>query len=254
MDSVADPLYLYGLVHHQGPLSLGAAGMEGREVFPISYLDLAFLASASPREKYEPRPEYVACHNRVLEGVLAMGLTPLPVRFGTLAPSGEVSPQEKVLQLLRRHFGQFHRLLYSIEDGMEMGLSVCWRELPFEQVLAQDEGLRAFRDQVLAVAGGYAGQVELGRRVAGALDGLREAQAQEMLARLRPLAADMRRHRIHLEQTVLDCAFLLPWENRAPFEAQVEDLALLYPKMDFSFTGPVPPFSFVELVIPWEEE
>ena len=251
---MAEPLYLYGLVHHQGPLSLGAAGMEGRVVFSISYSDLAFLASTSPREKYEPLPEYVACHNRVLEGVLAMGLTPLPVRFGTMAPPGMVSPEEKVLQLLRRHFGQFHRLLYSIEDGMEMGLSVRWRELPFEQVLAQDEGLRVFRDQVLAVAGGYASQVELGRRVAGVLDGLREAKAQEMLARLRPLAANMRRHPIRLEQTVLDCAFLIPWENRAPFEDRVEDLALLYPDMDFRFTGPAPPFSFVELVIPWEEE
>lgn len=254
MDSVAEPLYLYGLVHHQGPLSPGAAGMEGREVFSISYLDLAFLASASPREKHEPLPEHVACHNRVLEGVLAMGLTPLPVRFGTMAPPGKVSPEEKVLQLLRRHFGQFRRLLYSIEDRIEMRLSVCWRELPFEQVLAQDEGLRAFRDQVLAVAGGYADQVELGRRVAGVLDGLREARAQEMLARLRPLAADMRRHPIRLEQTVLDCAFLIPLENRVPFEAQVEDLGLLYPEMDFCFIGPVPPFSFVELVIPWEEE
>jgi hypothetical protein len=252
--TVVESLYLYGLVHHQGSLSFSAAGMEGREIFTVSYLDLAFLASASPREKYEPSPEYVACHNKVLEGVLAMGLTPLPVRFGTLAPSGEVCPEEKVVQLLRRHFGQFHRLLYPFEDGMEIGLTVCWRELPFEQVLAQDEGLRAFRDQVLATAGGYVGQVELGRRVALVLDGLREAQAQEMLARLRPLAIDMCRHRIYQEQMVLDCAFLIPWENRAPFEVQVADMALLYPDMDFHFTGPTPPFSFVELVIPWEEE
>jgi len=251
---VVEPLYLYGLVHHQGPLSLLVTGMEGREVFAVSYLDLAFLASASPREKYEPRPEDLACHNRVSEGVLALGLTPLPVRFGTLAPPGVASPEEKVLQLLARHFGHFHRLLYSIEDGVEMDLSVCWRELPFEHVLARDEGLRAVRDHVLAGAGGHASEAELGRRVAVVLDGLREAQTQETLARLRPLAADIRRHFIGLEKTVLDCAFLVPWENRALLEARVDDLVLLYPDLHFRLAGPLPPFSFVELVIPWDEE
>ena len=251
---MAESLYLYGLVHHQGAITLGADGMEGRAVFPISYLDLAFLASASAREKYEPSPEYVACHNRVLEVVLAIGLTPLPVRFGTVAPPGEMSPEERVVQLLHRHFGQFHRLIYPIEDDVEMGLTVCWREIPLEQVLARDEGLRASRNRALAAAGGCADEVELGRRVASVLDGLREARAQEMLARLRALAADMRRHRVRLEQTVLDCAFLVPWENRAPFEAQVEDMSHVYPDMDFHVIGPTPPFNFVELVIPWEQE
>ena len=102
---MVEPLYLYGLVHYQGPLSLGMAGMEGREVFPISFMDLAFVVSASPREKQELLPEYVACYRKVLGEVLALGPTPLTVRFGTLVPPGRVSPEERVLQLLQRHFG-----------------------------------------------------------------------------------------------------------------------------------------------------
>ena len=135
---------------------------------------------------------------------------------------------------------------------MEMGLRVCWQKLPLEQLLAQNEGLKAFRGYVLT-AGRDAYRGELGRRLAEVMERLRQARAQEVLGQLRHLVADISLFRISLERMVLDCAFLLLWENLPAFQAQVEDLARHHLDMEFSYIGPVPPFSFVELVIPWED-
>ena len=236
-----DPWYLYGLVRHSGPLPPGMAGLGGMGVSSISYLDLTMLASPWPEERYEPAPEHRADHQRVLEQVLALGLTPIPVRPGTLASS-----PEQVKERLRQHYDSFHSLISSLEDQVEMGLEVFWEDIPFAEVMATERDLLPLE---FPEALGYEERIELGRRLAGALDRLRDARAEELLASLKSLATRCQRLPPSQESQLLEVWCLVPRRDLAEYQARLESLRQQWPRLQFRIHGPQPPGHFMELVI-----
>jgi len=202
-------------------------------------------------------------HQRVIERVMAEGFTVLPIRFGTVTRSGTATPVEDIRhKLLGGKAEEFADLLRQMDGRVELSLKAIWRDEKaiFEELVAENRAIRSARDALLPrmswpVEMTRRERVRLGELVAAALDRKREKEAKNLLARLAPLAEQVRENRIVVDKMVLNAAFLVDKDQEGAFDEAVAALQEeLGERMVFKYTGPAPPFNFCEIVVTWEEE
>ena len=85
-------LYLYCLVRSRNGHPLGRRGLSanpidgtGGKVGAVSFNDLSFVVSESPKSYYDPIRSNLMAHQKIIEEVMEKGFEPLPVRFSTVA-------------------------------------------------------------------------------------------------------------------------------------------------------------------------
>ena len=83
-----------------------------------------------------------------------------------------------------------------------------------------------------------------------AVDDLRKRGTEKILAVLDPLAADKRIKAATRMKMIVNVAFLVDKNREGEFASAVKGLAERYgSEIEFIPTGPLPPYSFVDLVI-----
>lgn len=250
--------YLYCLTHAgafaDGTLPLEHTGIGGDAARPraIRCADLAAIVCDSPYARYDITRANLLAHEEVIEEVMARADV-LPVRFGTMAASDRVIQE----QLLRRGAGALHQQLARIHGCVELGLKVFWQtERIFAEIAGADATIRALRDDLAGQdpAAVYAQRIELGELVAGAIERMRDGEAQWLLAALRPLAREVELNPPQMDMMALNAAFLVAREAVAEFEARVAALRQdQWQRLIVKLVGPLPPYSFVDLALSGED-
>lgn len=259
-------IYLYCLTrsHEEKLIHLSTKGIGGRgdEIYSIPFLDLAMTVSDSPQDEYETTRANTVQHQLVCEEVLKGGFTVLPVRFGTVCKPtpGKSSAEEKIKELLRRRYGEFHSLLREMENKVELGLKVFWKkERLFQEIAAANQDIREMRDRIAANPSGALStryeRLQLGTMVYDEIEDRREIEARRLARALSPLAERYETNKVLTDMMILNAAFLVHHSQVGEFDAKVNELDERYNgRMTFKYVGPVPPFNFVELVVHWEED
>jgi len=255
-------IYLYCLTrsHKDEPFDLSVKGIgdRGDEVRSTPFLDLAFVVSDSPRDDYPTTRVNTIRHEVICEEVMKKGLTVVPVRFGSVATSTDVSTAEgRIVRLIRRRYGELQEILREMEGKDELGLKVYWKkERLFEDVLKENPPIRRLRDRLLrAGQSTHHQRIELGSMVQEAMEEKRDADARRLALALSPLADRYETNKVLMDLMVLNASFLVHKSRVEGFDRRVDELDEEYgERMKFNYVGPVPPFDFVELVIHWEEE
>jgi hypothetical protein len=261
-------LYLYCLIRSGNGRPLGRRGLSAKciegqreKLRTVSFHDLSFVVSESPKSYYDPSRTNLMTHQKVIEEVMEKGLEPLPVRFSTVAcNSGSTAAEERVAQVLRRRFGEFQGLLGDMEDKVELALKAFWRkERLFNEIVSENRDIRSLRDRMVAAPPeGLAWRNErlrLGTMVSDAMAVKREEDARRMVHVLRPIAYDYKTNKVSSDMMVLNGAFLVCKERMTEFDKAVQKLDESYTaRMKLKYVGPQPPFNFIEIVIHWDEE
>ena len=243
--------YLYGLVDRPALAeALAGSPVEGLSG-PVAAIEAAGVSLAlapCAAGPVPPKRRNMKAHLRVLEDLMGFG-TVLPFRFGHVScdPAGVAQLIESARDEIAENFG-------TVAGFQELGLRVDFdREAALDATLAADPALVALRDRLNARGGGTRmEQIELGRRVAEALDRRRTAAQRQLLRDLAPRA------RAHVLETpeedvqVLKAAFLVARGEDDAFAAEAEAAAArcgFVPGVEprIRLVGPVPPFSFVSL-------
>ncbi len=250
--------YLYCIIRgsdertFDGVVGVGAPDLP---VYTVPWGELAAVVSDSPVERYEATRQNLVSHERVVEAIM-QEQTPLPVRFGTIADSGDAIAN--IQRLLEARAAEFDGLLREMEGRVELGLKAFWRNeaAVFDQIVAEDDQVRALRDSLKRTSGGgsQAARIRLGEMVKAALVRKREAEAARILAPLRPIAERVVENPVLLDRMILNSAFLVKREREAEFDVPVaaldrergEQIRLMY-------VGPVAPYNFVRIVVNWDE-
>lgn len=224
-------LYLYCIVGTGEARNFGPIGIGGRSdaVTTIAYRDLSAVVSSVSMDRYVVGQETMLCHERVLERVMA-DHTLLPVRFYTVAPNAE-----EIRNLLRTRYAEFKRLLRELDNKVELGLKALWRDMV--RVLGQ-----------VAVESG--GGADGDKRLRLALDQRREATQDVVLQPLRGLASALCLGRTYGDDMIVNAAFLVDRGHEREFDARVGEMgAAFVDTIELKYVGPVPPYSFVNIVI-----
>ena len=239
-------LYIYGVIGTGEARNFGPVGVGGRgdSVTNIAYQDLSAVVSSVPMGKYVVGQETMLCHERVLEAVMA-DHTVLPVRFYTIAPNAE-----EVRGLLRSHHAEFKKWLRELDNKVELGLKALWKDMT--QVLREIVGERPEENGLTAALEGGSGNngARADKRVRLALDE-KKAQVRECLLHpLRPLAIDLCLNKTYGDDMIMNAAFLVDRSREREFDARVQQLSSDYgDTVEFKYVGPVPAYSFVNIVI-----
>ena len=235
---------------------IAAIGEAGSPVHTVCHDGLAAVCSDTPVLDYEVTRANMLAHERVQERVMR-DHTLLPVRFGTVTKDFGSAVRD-IGRLLEKRSQEFHRLLSDLEGKVELGLKALWRDEQaiFEEILAENPAIRRLRNslrrkppEVVRFEG-----IPLGEMVKKALEQKKSREVSSLLAPLRRVAPRVHENEVIVDRMLFNAAFLVDQSREGEFDQAARRLDEEWGhRINFKYTGPNPPWNFVEIIVNWEE-
>jgi gas vesicle protein GvpL/GvpF len=237
--------YVYCIIQASEPLRFGplGIGVDPAEVHTVNFRDIAAVVSDTPIEVHDPTRENVLAHERVNETVMRKH-TVIPMSFGTVFKT-----REDIVELLRSAYDAFHDVLDKMQDKLEFGLKVLWdREVMVKEIENQDEDVRRLKQEISAQKGStYFARMQYGRLVDAALQAHSEKYVAEIFEALRDVAVASRANKPIGDKMIMNAAFLVARDREQAFDQRVKEIGARFDKLTFKYTGPWPPYNFVNI-------
>jgi hypothetical protein len=237
--------YVYCIIRANEGLSFGPIGIgsDPTLVTTVSWRHLAAVVSDAPVGIQDPTRDNVLAHQRVNEIVLQEH-TVLPMSFGTVFKT-----RDDIVEFLRSAHDAFANVLDKMENKLEFGLKVLWdRDAVVRQIETEDEDIRRLKAQIATQKGStYFARMQYGRLVDAALQVRGDRYVTEIFEGLRDVAVASRSNKPIGDRMIMNAAFLVSRTHEAAFDARVKQLGTKYDKLTFKYTGPWPPYNFVNI-------
>lgn len=237
--------YVYCLIRSANGLSFGGIGIgaEPAEVHTVNYRNIAAVVSDAPIEVYDPTRENVLAHQHVNETVMR-DHTVIPMSFGTVFKTGE-----DIIELLRSAYDAFQDVLMKMENKVEFGLKVLWDpEVATALIEQEDEGIRRLKEEISSRKGStYFARVQYGRLVDARLSERSERYLKEIFEALRDVSVASRTNKPIGDRMIMNAAFLVDRARESEFDARLKKVGKQYSDLTFRYTGPWPPYNFVNI-------
>jgi hypothetical protein len=239
--------YVYCIVktEHErdfGPIGIGEGG---RRVYTVHHRDLAAVVSDTPIRLYDPTRENVLAHELVNETVMRE-FTVIPMSFGTIFRT-----QEDIVELLKSTYRAFEDVLQKMDDKIEFGLKVLWdREAVITRLEERDEEIRRLKQEITgnAQSSTYFARMQLGRLVESALENSANEYVMDIHESLKPVAVASRSNKPIGDRMIMNAAYLVDRSREGEFDEAVKALSRKYEEtLSFKYTGPWPPYNFVNI-------
>ena len=237
--------YVYCIIespgrHRFGPIGIGETAAD---VYTIGLGRLSAVVSDSPLEILDPTRENVLSHQRVNETVMH-DHTVLPMSFGTVFKT-----EEDVVEFLRSAGETFADVLQKMRDKLEFGLKVVWdRDAVIREIEEEDEDIRRLKQELASQQGStYFARMQYGRLVDSALQAKSERYVADIFSALRGSSVAARANKPIGDRMILNAAFLVNRRDEAAFDERVKTLGARYDKLTIRYTGPWPPYNFVNI-------
>lgn len=244
--------YIYCIIGSNEGRNFGAIGIGGRGdiVLTIGYEDISAVISSTPMTKYVINRENMTTHERVIEEVMR-DYTVLPVRFCTIASSAE-----ELRGLLRKRYSELKGLLRDMDNKVEMGLKVLWKDMNqvFKEIVEDNKEIKKLKkkSEGKSAKNNNNTKIALGKAVKEALDKKKADEAWKILNKFKRTYADVKENDPIGDSMVLNAAFLIDRIREKEFDFLVEDMVKQHEdRMMFKYIGPAPPFNFVNIVVKW---
>ena len=237
--------YVYCIIEAPDPLKFGPIGIgaDPSDVYTVHYKTLAAVVSDAPIEVLDSTRENVLAHERVNETVMREH-TVIPMSFGTIFKT-----REDIVELLRSAAEAFGDVLNKMQNKLEFGLKVLWdRDQAIREVETEDEDIGRLKKEISGQKGPtYFARMQYGRLVDAALQTRSERYVAHILDQLRDVSVASRINKPIGDKMIMNAAFLISREKETAFDARVKSIASRFDKLTFKYTGPWPPYNFVNI-------
>src|SRR5438067_5793561 len=237
--------YVYCIITSEKPLRFGEIGIgaEPPEVYTIHYKNLAAVVSDAPLEVLDSTRDNVLSHERVNETVMH-DHTVIPMSFGTIFKT-----HDDIVELLRSAFDAFGDVLNKMQNKLEFGLKVLWDpDQAIKEVESEDEDIAKLKKELSAQKGPtYFARMQYGRLVDAALQSRSERYVAKILNELRDVSVASRINKPIGDKMIMNAAFLISRNQEQAFDKKIKDIAGRLDQLTFKYTGPWPPYNFVNI-------
>ncbi|MGE0542452.1 MAG: GvpL/GvpF family gas vesicle protein [Dehalococcoidia bacterium] len=247
--------YVYCIIEcNEDRRSFGPMGIGGRgdEVYTVYHQGLAAVVSDTPVIVYDPTRENALTHEHVNETVMRE-FTVIPMSFGAIFRT-----EDDVREFMKDTSDALRDVLHKMRDKIEFGLKVNWDpEVAVKEVEEQSEEIRRLKEEILSnrLASTYFARMQLGRLVEQAMADKQDTYVREIYDHLRDCAVASRHNRPIGDKMILNAAFLVERDKQMEFDHAVQDIAHRYEgQLRFNYTGPWPPYNFVNIRLKLERE
>jgi hypothetical protein len=237
--------YVYCIIKTATPLTFGPLGIgaEPADTQTVNFRDIAAVVSNTPMVVQDPTRDNVLAHQRVNETVMQQH-TVIPMSFGTVFKT-----DDDIIELLRSAYDAFIDVLNKMQDKFEFGLKVLWdRDQIIREIEEEDEDIRRLKTEISSQKGStYFARMQYGRLIDAALQARSERYVAEIFHGLRDVSVASRSNKPIGDRMIMNAAFLVARETEHAFDARVKDIGQRYDKLTFKYTGPWPPYNFVNI-------
>jgi len=247
--------YIYCIIGTSQERNFGPIGIGGKgdEVLTIGYDDLSIVVSSHPMTKFIVNRENMLAHEKVIEEVMKEFDSVLPVRFGTVA-----SGAEEIRNLLDRRYREFKNLLRDMDHKVELGVKGIWKNMDiiFKEIVKENKEIKKAKEinQNKSGKGNLQAKMEIGKMVEQALAKKKGKEAEKIVDALRKTAVNYKFNKTIGDKMFMNAAFLVDKGREKEFDNTMDDLSEEYKgRIKFLYTGPLPVFNFVNIVIYPEE-
>jgi hypothetical protein len=237
--------YVYCIIEAPDALRFGSIGIgaDPSEVYTVHYKSLAAVVSDAPLEVLDSTRENVLAHERVNETVMREH-TVIPMSFGTIFKT-----REDIVELLRSAAEAFGDVLNKMQNKLEFGLKVLWdRDQAIREVEHDDEDISRLKKEISGQKGPtYFARMQYGRLIDSALQSRSERYVADILEQLREVSVASRINKPIGDKMIMNAAFLISRDQETAFDGKVKSIAGRFDKLTFKYTGPWPPYNFVNI-------
>ena len=251
-------IYIYCVVEGSKPVSLGKVGIEGNEVYTISYKDLFALVHNCPPEPYQSQDQeivknWVVTHQKVVDTAWEKFGTVLPMGFDTIIRCNEVcEPEKNMRDWLREDYKNLKTKIEKIRGRAEYGVQIFWDSKVMTQKITKENiEIKKLEKEVKSKPRGLAYMYR--QKLEGLLKKEVEKQAdryiRELYDRIKPYVDDLcvdktKKANDEKKYMLMNLSCLLSKDGSKRLGDELEKVDALE---DFSvrYTGPWPPYSFV---------
>ncbi len=238
--------YIYCIIEEKYDRNFGTIGIGNHKdlVSTICYNDISAVISDTPMSKYVINRENLTDHEKVIELVMK-DYTVLPVRFCTIA-----STIEEIRRLLRRRYQEFRRLFREMDNKIEMGLKVVWKDMDviFQEISTSNKLIKTLKSDMDGLDANV--KIEAGKEVQKALTQKKQDEKNNITRKLKRISVDIKENKVIGDSMLLNLACLIDRTHEKEFDHTINDLAAEYEnRFFFKYVGPIPPFNFVNIEI-----
>ena len=237
--------YVYCIIESADPLRFGPIGIgaDPSDVYTVHYRNLGAVVSDAPLEVLDSTRENVLAHERVNETVMREH-TVIPMSFGTIFKT-----REDIVELLRSAAEAFGDVLNKMQNKLEFGLKVLWdRDQAVREVEHDDEDISRLKKEISGQKGPtYFARMQYGRLIDSALQSRSERYVADILEQLREVSVASRINKPIGDKMIMNAAFLIARDQETAFDGKVKSIASRFDKLTFKYTGPWPPYNFVNI-------
>ena len=211
----------------------------------MHYNDIAAVVSKTSVFIFDPTRENALAHEHVIETVMR-ARTIIPMSFGTVFRT-----DEDIREVLRSIYASLKDVLDKMEGRMEFGLKVTWdRDRIIEELKREDEEIHKFHVELTKkhLQSTYFARMQLGRMIDKALAERAAGFVREIYDGLRSVCVASRDNKPIGDKMIMNAAFLIEQPREAEFDAAVNRVAKKFgERLNFKYTGPWPPYNFVNI-------
>jgi len=244
-DEVNEGKYVYCIIKSAAALTFGPLGIgaDPAETRTVNFRDIAAVVSRTPMVVQDPTRENVLAHQRVNETVMQQH-TVIPMSFGTVFKT-----DDDIIELLRSAYDAFTDVLNKMHGKFEFGLKVLWdREQIIREIEEEDEDIRRLKGEISSQTGStYFARMQYGRSIDAALQARSELYVSEIFQTLRDVSVASRSNKPIGDRMIMNAAFLVARDMEHAFDARVKDIGQRFDKLTIKYTGPWPPYNFVNI-------
>jgi hypothetical protein len=246
-DTIGEGRYVYGIIAGRDPLTFGKMGLggQGEMVYTVNHGDISGVVSRTSVFIFDPTRENALAHEHVIESVMKSH-TIIPMSFGTVFRT-----DDDIREVLRSIYPSLKDVLEQMSGKVEFGLKVTWdRDQIVEELKRQDEEIHRFHLEITKkhLQSTYLARMQLGRMIDKALVETSSQYVREIYEALRNVCVASRDNKPIGEKMIMNAAFLIERQREAEFDAAVNRVAKRFgSRLNFRYTGPWPPYNFVNI-------
>jgi hypothetical protein len=239
--------YVYGIIESSSSESFGKSGIggAGETVYTVNHGDVAAVVSRTSVFIFDPTRENALAHEHVIETVMKTN-TIIPMSFGTVFRT-----DDDIKEVLKSIYPSLKDVLKQMAGKLEFGLKVTWdREKVIEELKRDHEEIHRFHMELTRkhLQSTYFARMQLGRMIDKALAERAADYVREIYDALRSICVASRDNKPIGDKMIMNAAFLLQREREAAFDAAVNKVAQKFSdRLNFKYTGPWPPYNFVNI-------
>jgi hypothetical protein len=235
--------YLYCVAKELIPVGLNAEGIEGAPVHTIAWRDLRCVVSDTDFTDKELDKDSVLAHEKVLEEV--MRYSPIvPIAFGHVAKS-EDEIQAKLLEANRNKLEEY--LLY-LQEKIELSFKAFWFDLNpvLRHIADTSDEIQRIKSKGRLTRDD---QMRAGEIAAKLLGKKREEIEQQVVDFFQDITIEYKKSNLFGEQMITNLAFLIQQRDLQTFDKKMNEYEghIQDDNVTLKYTGPVPPYNFVQL-------